>query len=363
MDGVVTLRQTQPHELHISWVDYSTLTALNTCPTWGLIHSIHGKRFTSSSRAMPLEAGRAMHDVFAAVRMFDLMTHLRTTTGSIPDDVYSYGMKLFKAKSGFEDRWPEAIQIFDTTEDDKTRCIQFALHLLATAGFYDDPDDTRRTQTNLETAAIAYIDRYPLGRYIPVYHDAAVRIGVEVPFDLIVQVGDKVVCRFVGRVDGICADHQTSAKTVAVHENKTGSRIDTVWSSSFDTSHQVTGYCIAASELLSRSISDCMMWGLQVPIPKSSFYSDGMTRYPVQRTPEQFARWAKWVLHTLRIVDEYGADPTNAPMYTHSCNRYFRACSLIPLCTETPDMRKHIFEKEMITDRWSPLNDEEPADA
>ena len=336
----------------LPWVDYSTLSAVNTCPRWGLIHSWHGKRLpTGVDRVLPLEAGRAMHDVFACARLFDLLTHVqgdseRTTLVNI------YATKLF-ATNDIPDRWQRAMHYYASLEDAETKCMQMALNLLETSGYHDDPRDTKRTQSNLESAAISYIQRYPLGRFIPYCSDDYSFIGVEVPFD--VTLDDTI--RFIGRVDGVCVDHMRSPehRKPEVHENKTGSRIDTVWSNSFDTSHQVTGYCVAMSCVLSTAIKDCVMWGVQIPVPKASTYSDGIMRYPTSRSDEAFFEWQQWVTHTLLVIDNYESDPTNAPMYTHSCNRYFRSCSLIPLCVETRERRKHIFDNEMETSRWSPL--------
>jgi len=337
----------------LPWVDYSTLSAVNTCPRWGLITNWHGKHLPSGvERVLPLEAGRAMHDVFACARLFDLLTAKPDL--SIP--IILYAERLLNTPQE-PNRWQQAMRYFYTGEDAETRCMQMALSLLETSGYHDDPRDTRRTQANLESAAIAYIQRYPLGRFIPICNDNATHIGVEVPFDVTLCTDDsKPIIRLIGRVDAVCLDTLAPSNlTPAVHENKTGSRIDTVWSSSFDTSHQVTGYCIAMSTVLGLPIHDVTMWGLQIPVPKASSYTDGIMRYPTSRDGASFFEWFIWVEHTLEMIDRYEADPTNAPMYTHSCSRYFRSCSLIPLCTETRDRRKHIFDNEMVTERWSPL--------
>ena len=335
----------------LPWVDYSTMSAVNTCPRYGLINSWHGKHLTKGvERVLPLEAGRALHDVFACARLFDLLNHVqgdseRTTL------VNAYATKLF-ATNEIPDRWQRAMHYYASTEDAETKCMQMALNLLETSGYHDDPRDTKRTQSNLESAAISYIQRYPLGRFIPIMSADASTIGVEVPFD--VTIDDTI--RFIGRVDAVCLDTMRPNTTVPeVHENKTGSRIDTVWSSSFDTSNQVTGYCIAMSCVLGMPVHNVVMWGLQIPVPKASSYTDGIMRYPTSRSGENFYEWEQWVTHTLLIIDNYESDPTNAPMYTHSCNRYFRSCSLIPLCVETREQRKHIFDNEMTTQRWSPL--------
>lgn len=340
----------------LPWVDYSTLSAVNTCPRWGLIHSWHGKHLpTGVERVLPLEAGRAMHDVFACARIFDLLT----AKPQLREAIVNYAHRIF-TNTYEPPRWEKAMRYFDTGEDPETRCMQMALSLLETSGYHDDPKDTRRTQANLESAAIAYIQRYPLGRFIPICNDDATQIGVEVPFDVTLHSSlVKPFVRFVGRVDAVCTDTlRPSDPTPEVHENKTGSRIDTVWSNSFDTSNQVTGYCVAMSCILDRPVRDVVMWGLQLPIPKASSYSDGIMRYPTHRNEQTFFEWAEWVQHTLTIIDMYESDPTNAPMYTHSCNRYFRSCSLIPLCCESKEQRKHIFDNEMKTERWNPLDED-----
>jgi hypothetical protein len=300
-----------------------------------------------------------MHDVFACVRFFDLLN--AKFVGN--DDNYpqykavnEYASKLFDTLL-VPDRWWQAMKYYNSKEDAETRCMQMCLSLLDTCGYYDDPKDNKRTQANLESAAINYVQRYPLGRFIPICNDDASVIGIEVPFDVTLYNDDNLpIIRFIGRVDGVCYDTlRPSDKTPEVHENKTGSRIDTVWSSSFDTSNQVTGYCVAMSVMLSLPIRNVVMWGLQLPVPKSSMYSDGIMRYPTTRDDSAFYEWHTWVKHTISIIEQHKDTPTDAPMYTHSCNRYFRACSFIPLCCENAEQRRHIYNNEMTTRKWSPL--------
>jgi hypothetical protein len=60
-------------------------------------------------------------------------------------------------------------------------------------------------------------------------------------------------------------------------------------------------------------------------------------------------------VHTIQLAKLYHHDPINAPKYTHSCNRYFRPCSLIPFCYGDDDEQRQFLE-EMVDDEWSPLN-------
>ena len=348
-------------DITLPWLDYSTMSAVNTCPRWGIINSWHGKKLPSgNARVLPLEAGRAMHDVFACCRFFDLIQSISGLELDKQLDklakINVYAGRLFN-NAEYPDRWARALTYYNSGEDAETRCMQMCLNLLDTSGYHDDPSDNRRTQANLESAAIAYVQRYPLGRFIPICNDDASQVGIEVPFDVTLHDrSDEPLVRFIGRVDAVCLDTlRPSDTTPEVHENKTGSRIDSVWSNSFDTSNQVTGYCIAMSTILNMPIRNVVMWGVQLPVPKASSYSDGIMRYPTTRNEDSFYEWQAWVRHTLGVILLYEDEPTNAPMYTHSCNRYFRSCAFIPLCCETREQRKHIFDNEMVTERWSPL--------
>ena len=52
--------------------DQTMLVAINTCPVWGLVRYQLGKTFSAQSRSMPLEAGAASHEFYAATRLFQL---------------------------------------------------------------------------------------------------------------------------------------------------------------------------------------------------------------------------------------------------------------------------------------------------
>ena len=56
-----------------------------------------------------------------------------------------------------------------------------------------------------------------------------------------------------------------------------------------------------------------------------------------------------------RLLKRWSDAPTDATMFTHSCSRYFSSCSLLPLCADTAEQRKHVFENEMVVQKWNPL--------
>ena len=49
--------------------DYTTLNSVSECPTWGIVRYVLHKTTSEPDRAMALEAGEALHDVFAAIRL------------------------------------------------------------------------------------------------------------------------------------------------------------------------------------------------------------------------------------------------------------------------------------------------------
>lgn len=345
---------------HIDTFDFTKMSAVNTCPTWGITRYGHHKVFNTNSRAMALEAGSACHEVFAAARCFDAIAYgsaayKDTSPGDIRRVVEGRAITMFGA-----DRARDMFREFDSTEDERTRILRGGLSILESGAFYDDPSDKRRTTSNLEEALIAYLDRYEFGKNVPYYKDGY--IGIETPINLVVEyetVNDAGVpisrtIRITGRIDGVHCHHNDPSKPY-VEENKTASRLGEAWEQSFEMSHQVTGYMAAASTIIGTTLSMARVRGLCIPQPRL-YDTNGVSTVTVFRKPHQFQEWAEWVIHTVEMYFKWFNDPTKAPKYTHSCNRYFRPCSYIPLCTAPPDERLEIFD-EMLEDEWSPLHE------
>ena len=343
--------------------DFTKMSAVNTCPTWGVIRYGHHKVFNTTSRAMALEAGSACHEVFAAARCFDLLANSRAAYPNIePSTIRS--LVEFRATELFgKTRAKEFFSEYDSTEDERTRILRSGLAILNSGSFYDDPADKRRTMSNLEEACIAYLDRLEFGKNIPFVQGDYV--GIETPINLIIEYeieDNELSCglpvkrtiRFVGRIDGVHC-HRNDPNAPFIEENKTASRLGDAWEQSFEMSHQVTGYLAAASTIIGSSLSMGRIRGLCIPQPRM-YDTNGVSTVTVFRKQHQFEGWAKWVIHTVEMYLANFDSPTNAPQYTHSCNRYFRPCSYIPLCTAPPEERVEIFN-EMFDDEWSPLHE------
>lgn len=364
----VSIRPTTPADLEdplLPVFDNTKLVAMNTCPVWGLVRYEYHKAMPSSHRPMALEAGGACHRSFAAIRYADLMLHGRDWFGADYDQdfVNEQGSKEFPGGL-----WDELLTDFNKDTDPHQRTMLMGISALFSSGYYDDPDDKRRTLANLEQCVIAYADLYKLDYRLPVYAPKQNLIGIELPIDTILEITDPIYgyckLRFVGRADGLIYHSKSDRLRLRIAENKTGSRIDEAWESSMELSHQLTGYMVGLSSILRTQgvefsgdfIKDASVYGLAIPLPKYTNEHNGVKHVPATRREDEVLEWAKWIAHTLALFNTHRANPLDAPKYTHSCNRYFRPCSFIPLCTAPPSERLEIWN-ELVENKWSPLDD------
>lgn len=294
---------------------------------------------------MALEAGAAMHRFFAAVRLMDTHHHFPQRRNVVEAMV----LQLLGAECHADVyRW-----INGSDEDFRTRYLNASLAALYTSGFYDNPDDRRRTMSILEDAAINYFDRWQFNKW-PVAELPSGQLGIEVPFDVVLTFtftgGATYVARFIGRIDGIHMDGQQ----VVLHENKTASRLDDAWRESFYLSSQVSGYWLAGSVIMQQPIGGAYIFGTALPQPKTTL---GQTWDYVTREPHMLERWFDWFLHATAYYEAHRGHPEDAPRFYHSCNRYFRPCEFVPYCTADRDEQLTMVD-EMTEQRWSPLDED-----
>lgn len=344
----VSVRLATEADQHLPAYDNTRLQAVNTCPTWGQLRYGMHKTMSHGGRAMALEMGSAAHEVFAAVRLWQLRRY-----DERPSLADYHGPRLFGGT-----RYEAMLSSVDWSSDDRAQSLDFCLTALETSGFYDDPSDKRRTYTNLEEACIAYIDRWDWNR-MPVWvrdaSDDHSDVGIELPFDVVVsfvlESGEQAEYRFIGKADGL----HVRGGELYLHENKTASRLDEAWRQSFHLNSQPTGYMLALSVWAEQSITKGEIHGLCVPLPKNYDFG-GIVREPVSRQTHHFERWFDWFLHTVLLDQAYKDNPYGAPRYTHSCNRYFRPCSFIPFCDASDEEQREIVA-EMYENEWSPLHE------
>lgn len=354
----VKFRLATSDDEHLETYDHTKLSAINTCPTWGIIRYQMHKRMPGEGRAMALEAGTAMHQVFAFIRLVTLLNQCEDTKSPefIEHVWHHHGTRLFG-----KERLAEIRRQIHHADDVADMCKRGAVAVLDTSGFYDDPRDKRRTLSNLEECAYAYINRWRWDHHVWMrdVDDPHSDVGIEIPFDVVADITGvrNFSFRLTGRIDGI---HWDGLKRLTIHDNKTASRLGDAWSMAQQVNHQYTGYCVAASVFTQHTVSNCDVLGLAIPLPRTYDFG-GFMREPMARFQYHVDRWVMWLVHTISLCRAYENDPIAAPKYTHSCNRYFRPCSLIPFCYADDDEQTDIL-KEMEHDEWTPLRGKEVLD-
>lgn len=334
--------------------DYTKLTAVNTCPTYGVLrYALHKTEvpLNTHGRRMAIEAGSACHEYYAALRMWTLRSRPDEEERLSIPRWHEKGVSLFG-----QERWDSMTAIVQ--DSDRINNAQlFALDALHSTGFYDDPTDRKRTMANLEASCLAYTHRYFQSDMPILVQDDL--IGIEVPFVLAVKKTSRInniemeeIAYYCGRIDGI----QLWNGNPVVCENKTsGMSIASskAWRMAFALSNQVTGYCIAGSALLNQPIREAFVMGSQIPPPRNVF--DGTVFELCTRTNSDCIRWCEWFFHSVGQFETFESRVTDAPRYSHSCNRFFSACEFIPFCSMEREEQQLALE-EMRLDEWSPLD-------
>jgi hypothetical protein len=318
------------------WLDHTRATAIHTCPRWGIVRNMHGKSLEVEGRAVALECGNALHQAFAAHRLWQLRA-----AGTRPSLIHTTGINIFGSE-----RWEELAKKLG--EDDPA---PISLEALYTSGFIDAPYDRRRTLSNMELSLLHYLTRYPEG-YLPYVNGDFV--GIEVPIHLKLTFEDGTEFAYFGRADVVLVKPKT--ETLTVVDNKTSSNVSNQWETQWRTSHQLTGYCVGVSSMIRRRVMDFGVLGLQVPLPKGQEFG-GYVFMEGTKTNRAVAEWAKWAYSAWSLWDQYKDVPFEAPQFTHSCYRYFRPCSFVPICDlaeDDPPMTLH----EMTDSPWHPLGDD-----
>lgn len=343
---------------------YSRLTDMNTCEVWGFVRGAMRKTFPTTGRSMALEAGTAAHEVFAAFRLYKLLED------GHPDHFEYHTRRIFGPEKG------AALSAkVRRSADVGLNMVSFAMDTLHMSDFYDDPMDKRRTMANIEEAMYAYY-KSTASRHNPIWiqdvDDPKKLVGIELPFDFTLEmkyvpndidcvaeyIPTQHVLRYIGTVDAV---HISKKGYPYTEENKTASRLGDAWAASFETSHQVTGYNVFASKLLGIPITDALIHGVSLPQPrKATTYTEGVRSEYVTRSQDQVEKFFQWVYNTHMKRLRIGDDVELATQETHSCNRYFQACSLIPFCkaggaAERAEMLEEMIELDLSPSEQSVL--------
>jgi len=337
----IAFRLSTPADHNLPWLDHTMASAILTCPRYGMVRYYQSLTTDNTKREMPLECGSAMHLAFAAHRLY----HLAVVQGHSRDAVTEKGIAIFGRS-----KWSDLDHYLGKEQQE-----QFCLQALYSSSFQDNPYDTKRTLSNMEVALIYYILATNYNEY-PIYATDSF-IGVEHKVDFVVtctyEDGKEISIRYIGRTDGV--HYQPENGKIIIAENKTTSSAGGEWPNQWEVSHQVTGYLIDMALKLNRPVTDAMVIGLQIPLPKLEY--NGYVHKPVTRHPRQFAEWANWLSGAIRLMHTYADDAWKAPEYTHACFRYFRSCEFLPICgAEDSEMIE--YRGLLQTKEWNPHDTE-----
>ena len=309
----------------------SMAEALNTCPRWGIVHSVLAKRFVTKYRQMALEAGSLKHDVFSFLNLLQV-----GIVQGLKDHMHYHGIINFE-----QDRWKEIIgQGLDSEGampklSDTMRIEKMIYTLIATSDFYDDPDDKNRTLDNLEYSAMELFSYWQMNLkdfdiLIVDEKDATKQIGIEISLDGIIRPVDESNegIRCIGLADAVYQNKST--KNIVLGEYKTAAMMNVSWAKAFETRHQLTLYNALLQMIFGyQEEFKTIMIGSEIPVRPTSIST---RHFEVMRNQQHINQLMNTYYFSKNIIDTYKEKPLESPMFTHSCNRYFRTCSLMDLC-------------------------------
>lgn len=285
------------------------------------------RQYPQRGRAFALEAGEAMHQFFAAMRCWQL--HF---VDKLPDHAMSAGIRIFS-----EPRWKDVWKNVKKQDGPINQLGTLAVDILGSSGYYDDPNETTRTLSNMQTSAMVYaretlqyLENWPI--WVDDKKDANKPIGVEQVFDVVIEYEDGTRIRYIGTLDGILWN-RTKAMRITMAENKTAARMDKAWIESFKMRHQISGYMACGQALFQIDMWHARVYGCKI---KPTYRGEDVHIEPVVRDKAALIHWGNWVYNQVALFETYKDNWEDAERRTHSCNRYFRPCTLIPFCADSP---------------------------
>lgn len=350
------IRKTSQKEFNdkMPYVTSSMLEAVNTCPRWGVVHSVLGKRFTTKYRQMALEAGSLMHDVFCCLNLVQV-----GAVQALPDHMHYHARQEF-GKVRWENIWKAACGKKGVFSLDDIKCLErLVLACINSSEFYDDPNDKNRTLANLELCALelvtywlAKLKTFPI--YIEDIKDPTKSIGIEKSLDCVFDIlkDDKSVTsiRTIGLADAVYRNPETG--NIALGEYKTSAMMNEAWVKAYDTRHQLTLYNAQLQAYFGEQDKfNTVMIGSAIPVRTTSA---PVRHFTVNRDKENVDQLILMMLHTYEQIEKFRNNALYAPMFTHSCNRFFRSCSLMDLCVASAEDREEMFDNMEITKEKSP---------
>lgn len=304
----------------------SIMEEITTCPKWGLIRYKDRKYFRANFRSLALEAGSQMHEVFAALRLWQLHR-----VQGLTDHFNHHAVRIFGQARVEACFWPKP--------DMRDEALSFCFEILNSGDFFDDPSDNKRTIANMEETTIRYVDEMMAvmdrnAVWVSDEQDPTAPVGIELPFDMVIN--EQI--RYIGTIDAVGVHSEAG---IRLEENKTASRLDDAWRDSFRIRHQLTGYVIAGRLLTNSPIEQVKMIGIKIKQTRSI---EDFLSFVEHRDEEHFEAFLRTLFYTHQLTEQFAGNHLNAPQFTHSCNRYFRPCGFIDLCAGSKEDQEMMYE-------------------
>lgn len=236
-------------------------------------------------------------------------------------------------------------------KDEREHLMEMCFAILGTSGWQDDPGDKVRTMASMQLACVHYVDailpymdEWPI--YVEKKSDPDCMVGIEQVFDVVVLYSDGREIRYVGTIDGLALAVETNEPHL--DDNKTASRLGNGWRAMFEMSNQITGYTAACEVFFGFPVRRSRIIGVKIP---PGHGEDVYIVTPLPKTEESYRNWGLWLRSTVDTYEKYERDFESAPRFSHSCNRYFRPCALIPFCADTMEGRSIQWEQMIEADK------------
>lgn len=339
----------EQYDAKMPYITSSMMEAVNTCPRWGIIHNVMGKRMVVGYRQMALEAGSLMHDVKAFLNLLHIGVHR-----NLVDHMHYHGKSLFDDRWDYI--WKEATSKTDIlTIDDRSAFERGVFAVIGSSEFYDDPNDQNRTVSNIEKCSMVLLDYWMATLVeLPIFvQDKTVPeapIGIEMSLDAVIETEDHSRIRAIGLADVVYQNQET--KKITLGEYKTASSMNDAWRDSFRTRHQITLYNALLKAYFGDLVTmNTILIGSAIPVRSRSV---PVQHFPVERDHENIQDLIDTIVFASKVIEKYKNNPMRAPMFTHSCNRYFRTCSFMDLCTSAKVDQQIIYEQMEVERAASP---------
>lgn len=335
----VAIRAATSYDASLPWVDYSTLAAVRSCPMKGIVKYAAKKWPDMGMREVAADAGTAFHLSAAAW------------------NVYKYNLPELNTMFGDSASFPftamqEAAEDAEASGGDGP--LAFALAALHDAsGFYDSPDDKKRTLANLE-GAISYWAAQQRGSdyYPPIAVELPVEMVVEIEYIDNYGVDKHLTLRYIGRIDKV---QEANSGLMATDYKTTTLSLGQSYEAQYHLNAQVIGYRLMLSLLYpdAQLSPYAVVEAIKLPISRNESVVS-YTRKAYRADNVKF--FAKFVVQNYLPIARYleTQDITVVEQRTNACNDYFSVCPLLTgLCLQDEDTWQQIID-DLPDHEWHP---------